>query len=132
MAKLFRVENARGEGMYFGENNVADEMQPFSYPDASMRHPKPYDDSALMADCAAKGLPHDWLEWGHYNYGFSSIEQLKMWVHRDSWRRGLHDYGFQVSIYEIDDQYFAAGDTQAIVLKDKPRTLIQQLSLLEI
>lgn len=100
MAKFFRVENAAREGMYFGSNNVADEMQPFSYPDASMRHPKPYADSALVIACKSKQLPYDDLEWHHYNYGFSSIEQLKMWIHRTDWRQRLHDSGFKLSIYK--------------------------------
>lgn len=134
MAKLFRIENAAREGMYYAGCGCAEDMQPYAYDGASMRHPKPEDDSALVEAIRLKNLPHNdtCSGWGAYHYGFSSIDQLKMWVHRASWRQDLDGEGFKLSIYEVADEHFAAGDTQAVVLKDQPRTLIQQLNLLDI
>jgi hypothetical protein len=105
---IYRVENSLGKGMYTGDNCEATREMHDTF-----RHPPPYQDARLRDAWDEKyyaGSQH------LYNFGFSSLDQLRMWIYRDEWRRLLHDAGFFIHAYSADN--YILGDTQAVFIRD--------------
>lgn len=99
--------------------DVKDEMQ------SSDRHPDPQQDAALSGPWF--DLTYD--ERANYFFGFSTIEQLKSWIYRTSWRQRLDKADFRVVVYDTAE--YIIGDTQA-VFKMHTASVVQELRLTEI
>ena len=125
---VYRVENAQGGGMYRNDGlSVASICDISDY--SSARHPHPTADDALM-----RSIPRHLNQMGMpayvFNYGFASLEQLKMWLYQNEWRVALSDAGFHVAVYNcLKDAY--VGDTQAVFIKQHA-TLVETLHLCEV
>ncbi len=101
---IYRVEDDDGLGMYADDmlNNAAR---------VSDRHPMPASDGRLM--------DAGWLEFqsehsSDVRFGFGSLEQLRFWLYRQSWRNHLTDEGYRVHVYDVPDGFGLIGDTQAV------------------
>lgn len=117
---IYRVEKENGQGLY------RDNDYPFSYEMVdSMRHPLPSDDALLSIFWNA--LSYESM--AKFHFGYSSIEQLKSWVYRTSWREEIDKAGFRVNVYETEN--YKTGDTQAVFVKSKSK-FVNSLSLLDI
>lgn len=121
MAKVYRVENSNGGGMY-----TETECTPSYEMIEEARHPTP-DKDALLAPLWQIEL--ETANYLRFSFAFASLEQLKFWIYREDWRKKLDENGFGVSVYETDSALI--GDTQAVFLKSQAK-LEYTLSLLEI
>jgi hypothetical protein len=115
MKTVYRIENRMGRGMY-----ECDTVNLYCGA-ASERHPMPYRDAALVAQNYEDGFL---FRWGRdIRFGFTSPEQFRSWVYQQDWRDALNRDGFQMSVYEIEDDLCLLGDTQAVFIKDRARLL---------
>lgn len=134
MVKLYRVENVDGEGMYRSSapDLTLSEMQDYD------RHPTPNKDTMLRQGVIRLlGLdPYDnfveYSKWLQFKYGFVSLDQMRAWIYANEWRKALHEKGFYISVYECDEKYFVAGNTQAVVKVDTPMVMIGTISLMDL
>jgi hypothetical protein len=120
---IYRIEKPSGEGPYRESwccRQICDRL----------RHPTPNQDS---------GLSEFWLTYtgakSELYFGFGTMEQMRAWFHQDDWLMDLHDFGFQLAIYEIDDEPddegyvdVCVGHTQA-VFRRKDAELRSAMSL---
>ena len=116
--RIFRIQNERGDGMYFGGSSASQRMM-----DLESRHPAPRDDVRLKQAVPGEG-------WYRFKYGFGSLDQLRSWVYKQAWRDMLQSEGFHV--VEIDTPCVYYGDTQAVWPEDNPRDIIRRISWEEI
>lgn len=128
MPMLYRVEDNLGEGMYHSSNAPSLGMH------NEIRHPSPREDSKLYdgIKILLKKRGDIAFNFSLFKYGFSSLGQLKSWIYKKEWKKGLHKAGFSLSIYKCEEENFVAGDTQAVVLLNTHIELIERKSLLEI
>lgn len=99
---FFRIEDVNGVGMYY---SGASDVARFHMNDTKRRHPMPYHD---------EGLSDFWYEGfnsGDYKFAFSSVDQLKRWVHRKSWRDAMHNDALVVAVFTAEGIH---GVTQAV------------------
>ena len=103
MPIVYRVETVDGIGMYgCGVNCVNFEM------DDDRRHPLPKDDAELSVFW--ERLSSD--DRDGIRFGFSSIDQLKSWIYKKSWRKEIAKSGLIVSVYRA--RFVRVGATQAV------------------
>lgn len=107
---IYRVEDAFGHGMY--SSLISPSM-------GGKRHPLPEDDCKLAQEWAKI------KDKSSFFFGFISLEQLKLWIYKKSWRKELANEGFFVTVYESKNFFF--GDTQAVFLKSEAK-FIEKLS----
>lgn len=128
---VYRVEDADKYGIYCG-----DWLPPGFGSKKTKRHPMPYDDAKLCATerFSFRDGSFDWdviyarcREYHQVRYGFVSLEQLKFWLYKTSWRKRFKEHGFHVSVYECE--IALAGDTQAVFSLDGKVELQQALDL---
>lgn len=115
MKTIYRIEAITGEGMYRCRSALV------SFKDAcdimpidEAKHPTPRNDSLLIMNMEASGLDTNSEDVYEYRFGFSSLEQLRNWIYRDSWLIGLHDIGLVITEYCCEDKDVLVGHTQAI------------------
>jgi hypothetical protein len=111
LTTVYRIEDVDQGGVYRGSNRY---YIPSQMDDAE-RHPIPKDDSKLIESF---GYNYDTFEDEYfrfdlidYNFGFSSIDQLRNWFYKDEWLLKLSEY-FKVGVYTIDLNYVKMGHTQ--------------------
>lgn len=95
---FIRVQNEFYVGMYYASGRISpiSEMYNFS------RHPMLQDDSLL-------------LQKKDFNYGFSSLKQMRSWIYEDEWIKGLYEMGYIIYSYIIPAELVLCGNTQAVV-----------------
>jgi hypothetical protein len=126
---VYRIENADGEGVHRAKGWSF--SYDFFYHDAN-RHPRPCMDSKLMREIPTDMInPNNGMPSSAFHYGFSSLEQLKCWFFKYSWRNRMDEMGFHVNVYEGDEGDVYAGDTQVVFIKAKCK-LVDTRSLLTI
>lgn len=121
---VYRVENAAGDGMY-RDGQLRGHVDAYD-----KDHPGPGDDGIIR-----QFYEDDWdswtgtpRKWGRVLFGFSSMEQLKVWV-KPWWREELARTGQRIAVYDAPDGI--AGTHQAIFDRDTA-TLVSTASLTEI
>lgn len=82
------------------------------------RHPTPWEDSLLRANIIAAGYSMTDIAC-EMHYGFISIEQLRTWIYKDEWLKGLSDNGFILAEYRSEEVF--VGNTQAIFYRGPRR-----------
>jgi len=120
--RIFRIQNKHGIGMYTAQAEIT-----YCMLELDGRHPPPLDDTRLCAAIEATGRH---CQFGDYNFGFSSLDQLRSWVYRAEWRSGLEAEGFFVVELETAEVY--KGDTQAVWLTSDPISEVRVISWEEI
>lgn len=135
MAKIYRVEDAKGWGIYNG-SGLADAARIDS--GETERHPMAYRDEKLRAYARRgnffepvvwRGEPGKWHNKGKLRYGFASLDQLRFWIYAKAWRVRMEDAGARIGIYDAAE--CLVGETQA-VFNVATATLIETLKLTEI
>jgi hypothetical protein len=122
---IFRIETDEGKGPYqrgWCMRTIAE----------CRRHPVPQDDS---------GLADFWKHCGDKDsmfFGFGTTAQMRAWFYQDSWLKTLHEEGYQLSTYEIDDEpdvhgyvHACIGNTQAVFRRDRAK-LIDTAQLIDL
>lgn len=105
---IWRIENENGGGMYRGG------CEGFATVAAGVggwvtdRHPNPLWDEALGFD----DIDPD--ERDRYKFGFATLGQMRQWVYKAAWRRGLDEIGFSLNCYRVPDEYGRRSNFQAI------------------
>lgn len=99
----FRVENADGIGMYRYRIGSVGSMQD------GQRRPMPYEDAMLRT--AWIRLADD-MQQSYFRFGFSSVAQLRNWIHDERILADLAEAGFMLAVYSCEEYYH--GDTQMI------------------
>jgi hypothetical protein len=115
MPKFFRFQNSDFIGIYAGTGGF------YSFDQGRVditRHPTPTDDSALMEDYKTKFPLMGGYRGYYFNYGFTSLEQLKSWIYKNSWIVQLYKNNFRVMVYEVPDDECVIGSTQMAVTRD--------------
>ena len=128
MARVYRIENALGHGMYRNDSQIPcmTEMQPFGK--HYLRFPTPNEDSKLWAAVKDKALNDNVLgrhlsrEGEKYRFGFRSIRQLKGWVFKREWRKAIAESDLQLVIYDASDVLF--GDCQVMFKRDWSKRVV--------
>lgn len=112
--KFIRFQQSEFYGIYTGGGGLYDIMDGRN--DAE-RHPPPSADSQLMENYKKTSVAAitDRFHPYHFNYGFSSIEQLKSWLYQDEWIKQLYAKGYRVMEYDVPDRFCAVGNTQMMV-----------------
>lgn len=134
---IYRVENSRGEGIYYGACSVKYKMQDENHPTPSkdcllvklvkINYPKKIKTNLFSPK--EKWISSDFIQ-ETFIFGFASIEQLKRWIYKGEWRYDLSHEGFRISVYECEEAY--CGRTQAMINKKKKYELVSKMSLMEI
>ena len=52
-----------------------------------------------------------------WQFGFSSLKQLKHWVHKKKARQLLSKWGLKAVRYNVSNNHFKRGETQAVFMK---------------
>jgi hypothetical protein len=118
---IYRVEHKEsGKGLYRCSEYAQCELH------ERTRHPMPYYDSLLNNFWG--DLDED-FELEHFYFGFTSIEQLKFWIHNDKDRTAIDKEGLVVSVFWAE---VYAGDTQCVYLKSSRGKTISKHRLTEI
>lgn len=106
--QIWRIEDENGGGMYRGGGEgfavVAADVGEFSGP----RHPSP------MWDYALGYYDIDGDERDYYKFSFATLAQMRQWVYRAAWRRGLDELGYRLNCYEVPDEYARRSNFQAV------------------
>lgn len=134
--KVFRIENKHnGDGMYNCKPYPSLFDCPFykatyvgqSKPDDKL-HPRPEDDSMLRAKMILAGLyAPDFMAliFGNaftpasqrYVYGFTGIDQMRVWLHDDRILHWLDTHDFVVAECEVNSDSVLTGYSQAMFIK---------------
>jgi hypothetical protein len=118
---IYRVEHKESrKGLYRSSDYAQCELH------ERTRHPMPYNDSLLNNFWG--DLDED-FELEHFYFGFTSIEQLKFWIHNDEDRTAIDKEGLVVSVFWAE---VYAGDTQCVYLKSSRGETISKHRLTEI
>lgn len=108
---IWRIEDENGEGMYRSSSrNVGEVDDTESW--SSARHPCPNFDDGLGwsdIDCDERDL---------WKFGFATLSQMRQWVYRAKWRRGLDEIGFSLVCYSVPDEFGRRSNFQAIFRAD--------------
>jgi len=73
---------------------------------ATEKHPSPMTDDPLGFWDLGNSC-----EW---NFGFSSLAQMRNWIYKAKWRRNLAKLDFVLACYEVDAEHFRRSNFQAI------------------
>lgn len=103
---IWRIEDENGEGMYRGSRTIeeVDDMTSWS----SSRHPCPHFDDGLGwndIDCDERDA---------WKFGFATLGQMRQWVYKAKWRKGLDEIGFSLVCYRVPDKFGRRSNFQAI------------------
>lgn len=127
MAKVYRVVNENGSGMYAGDlyyaacySKAHDNLHPLAA--TTHRQPNPYHDAALS------GKWRDLDDCDEYFFGFATLYQLKRWICKQAWRQAMHDMGGKVEVFEVPQEYTIRGNCQ-IVFKMEESKKVSTLRL---
>lgn len=134
---VYRVERENGDGMYrlaneysseCPFNDVVDEWVGLSserrneYHGAfSKYHALPIEDPAIYEIMLRPDSRF-------YYFAFATREQLDAWIRVPAWKVGLRIKGFAVSMYSVDKEFAAIGETQAVFRKDRA-SLVERVDL---
>lgn len=118
--ELLRIENQAGEGVYrtFYKGKSVWELISNFFVDPHL-NPLPQKESRLDFD--------PWYD-NHKIFGFISFDQLKNWFYNDYWLLKLEDYGFILSVYEVNNKNVKYDISQAVFIK-KDAKLLRQVKL---
>lgn len=122
MALVYRLENDREDGPYCGYIDWGD----YSPYNTTGEHPGPMSDSGL---CEAWNMLERRGDYRKYSFGFKDEAQMRAWFYRDDWMRALACFGYAVMIWEVEDEYFHAGHTQAVFRKDYAKLIAKRSPL---
>lgn len=139
--EIYRIENEKGEGVYRAESRsiyfVVNEVKA-DYQDYQneRRHPTPDRDSKLVDSLPRKAFFGnskvdpiiDCNYISNFIFGFSSVDQLRMWFFNNNILVGLHNCGFKVVVYKGEVYH---GNTQAVIRKST-RKKVKEISLLSL
>lgn len=114
---VYRVQTENGSGLYQASEYANDYLS-----DLSGRHPMPYNDSKLMEELGDE-------KYVGKLFAFSSLEQLKFWIHSREAREAIHADGCKVYVIETDEVW--VGDTQCVFNKWSG-TVVDVISLLDL
>lgn len=109
MRYIWRVEGTDGRGMYM--NGAFRRVTDWCEDDAA--HPGPLEDMAL--GFREKRNPDDWY------FGFATLKQVRKWIFKKKWRKGLHEEEMLLVKFEVPDEFFARGESQAIFVRWRAR-----------
>lgn len=105
---IWRIEDENGGGMYRGGcegfATVAADVSDW----ATDRHPSPLWDEAL----GFFDIDRDERE--YWKFGFATLSQMRQWVYKAAWRRGLDDLGYSLVCYRVPDEFGRRSNFQAI------------------
>jgi hypothetical protein len=102
---VYRIEDTYGKGMYRSNKSIDIDQD-------DARHPTPFDDS-LLSDLVINIIG----VYQNYIHGFKSIEQLRNWLYYDTWLVNLHEAGFVLKVYEVEEANVLIGHTQVVFLR---------------
>ena len=109
---IWRIEDENGGGMYRGSGDgfarVAAECGDW----ASDRHPSPLRD-AVLGFCDIDPDERD-----RWKFGFATLGQMRQWVYKAKWRKGLDELGYQLNCYRVPDGFANRSNFQAIFHED--------------
>ena len=132
--KIYRIENSEGRGVFCHSNRIATLIQRMVIEEVSPLgkkytcvHPVPSMDSRLQYQMKVKDHCMYYMV-----FGFSSINQLKMWFSSDKVKQFIHDQGFQVSVYDIPPKLYSKGDTQVVFYRDEHDSPIKVFDIIDI
>ena len=111
MQRVYRLETLEGVGVY-----TAREIYPMltrilnEYVDLP-NHPGPFTDKGLRTSSFRIG---ELLE---FNFGFSSLRQLRDWFSHRGDRQLISECGIVCAVYEVEDEHFHLGERQCVFKK---------------
>lgn len=111
MQRVYRLETPEGVGVY-----TAREIYPMltrilnEYVELP-NHPGPFTDKGL------KNLFLQYDELFAFNFGFSSLRQLKDWFFNREDRQLIAECGIVCAVYEVEDEHFHLGERQCVFKK---------------
>lgn len=114
---VYRVQNEDGTGLYHASEYAEDHLS-----DLQGRHPLPYNDSKLIEELGNE-------DYRGKLFAFSSLQQLKFWIHCREAREAIHAEGCKVYVIETDEVW--VGDTQCVFNKGSG-TVVDVISLLDL
>ena len=118
---IYRVEDPHSRrGLYRVSDYANDTLH-----DTESRHPMPSSDARLKGYWC--GL--DYLDQQFHFFGFTSLEQIKFWIHTTQARDRIDAEGLVVSVFEAIGY---AGDTQAVYIRNSRSDTTETLRLTEI
>ena len=107
MSTFYRIHHkARiSEGIYRFGNDIWEWQR--------WNHVAPDHDPELRKDVKIKfpALAGRKVLWGHFYYGFNSLEQLLKWFNHAPWFEGMHEDGAVLSLFDVP---FASSQFQAV------------------
>lgn len=124
MAKVYRIENIDGEGIYTACSRSDDMYDMLSNYQDAPRHPTPYQDPKMCGAWSNRDRCGD----AEMVFGFSSKAQLKRWFNRARDRKLMDDEGFRVSIYAVGNEDILRGLVQVAF----NRTYAKQVGSLDV
>ena len=111
MQRVYRLETLEGVGVY-----TAREIHPMltsilnEYVELP-NHPGPFTDKGL------KNIFFKCDELLAFNFGFSSLRQLKDWFFHREDRQLISECGIVCAVYEVEDEHFHLGERQCVFKK---------------
>lgn len=124
--KLWRVEDRDGIGMHSKLVAPYDEEYDLFCPSAFNQailvdwcpfdddlgaHPPPEDDFLLQQNLANSSASME-----DYLFSFSSAQQMRKYLYKDTWIKRLDEFGMQVSVYWVDEGAIL-GEHQVLIPK---------------
>ena len=111
MQRVYRLETLEGVGVY-----KAREIYPMlarilnDYVDLP-NHPCPFTDKGL------RNSSFRFDELLEFNFGFSSLSQLRDWFFHRADRQLISECGVVCAVYEVEDEHFHLGEKQCVFKK---------------
>jgi hypothetical protein len=133
---IYRIENKTNhQGMYNCEPEPSLMDCPYynAREQRSKLHPRPEDDSKLARQMCARRLinPNPLAlilrgtsltqEAENWRYGFSSVDQARMWLHNDQIINWLAEHNFVVAEFNVGPFDAMVGNTQAMFINSPKR-----------
>jgi hypothetical protein len=120
MAKVYRVVDHKGKGMYRpGENRPSLwALAVGNNVDNIYSHPSPWNDRNMTENWPAYAQRHG-LKGAHdywymdqlktHAFAFDSVHQLRRWIYGVGWLEAMHELGGVAQVYEVPDEYILVG-----------------------
>ena len=111
MKTIYRLETPEGVGVYTARELYPMLCRVLSEYCELPNHPGPFTD---------KRLKNLFLQWGEllaFNFGFSSLRQLKDWFFNREDRQLISECGIVCVVYEVEDGHFHEGEKQCVFKK---------------
>lgn len=111
MQRVYRLETLEGVGVY-----TAREIYPMltrilnEYVELP-NHPGPFTDKGL------RNIFFKCDEFLAFNFGFSSLRQLRDWFSNREDRQLIAECGINCVVYEVEDEHFHLGERQCVFKK---------------